>query len=66
MLSQFYKFSLSKLYMTSQLETTVLLVYVYLVFERPSNETFLATSRNNELYMAFKCYNEKCTMRGLL
>jgi len=66
MLSQFYKFSLSMLYATSRLETTLLLAYVYLVFERPSKETFLAISLNNKLYMAFRCYNKKCTMRGLL
>jgi len=66
MLSQFYKFSLSMLYTTSQLETTVLLAYVYLVFERLSKETFLAIGLNNKLYMAFRCYNKKCTMRGLL
>jgi len=58
MLSQFYKLSLSMLYTTSQLETTVLLAYVYLVFKRPSKETFPAISLNNKLYMAFRCYNE--------
>jgi hypothetical protein len=40
MLSQFYKLSLSMLYTTSQSETTDLLAYVYLVFERPLDRNF--------------------------
>lgn len=48
-LSQFYKLSRSMLYTTSQSETTVLLAYVYLVFARPSKETFPAISLNNEV-----------------
>lgn len=49
MLSQFYKLSLSMLYMTLQLETMILLACVYLVFERPSKETFPAISLNNKV-----------------
>jgi hypothetical protein len=49
MLSQFYKLSLSMLYVTSQLETLALLAYVYLVFERPLKETFPAISLNKNV-----------------
>jgi hypothetical protein len=64
MLSQFYKSSLSMLYTTSQLET-VLLAYVYLVFERTSKETFPAISLNNKvnyiwlLGVTMKAYHER-------
>lgn len=68
MLSQFYKLSLSMLYTTSQLQTTVLLAYVYLVFERPLKENFPAISLNNKvnyirlLGVTMKVYHERVTL----
>lgn len=56
------------LYTTSQSETTVLLAYVYLVFERPSQETFPAISLNNKVNytwlfgVTMKAYHERVTL----